>query len=184
MSEKKLLLHTCCAPCFSYVYELLKPTYNVISFFYNPNIAPLNEYNKRYNELKNFCDEKRIELYSAEHEARRWTSLVKEHRFLGERSERCRICYEIRLKKTFEIAKKNKINAVATTLSISPHKDAIMINKIGKELSMDFGIEFLEADFKKNDGFKKSLELSKAYGFYRQNYCGCIYSKMERDKNS
>jgi len=184
LSEKKLLLHTCCAPCFSYVYELLKPTYNVISFFYNPNIAPLNEYNKRYNELKNFCDEKRIELYSAEHEARRWTSLVKKHRFLGERSERCRICYKIRLEKTFEFAKKNKISTVATTLSISPHKDAIMINRIGKELSREFGIEFLEADFKKNDGFKKSLELSKAYGFYRQNYCGCIYSKMERNKNS
>jgi predicted adenine nucleotide alpha hydrolase (AANH) superfamily ATPase len=180
----KLLLHSCCAPCFGYVYELLEPQYNITSFFYNPNIAPLNEYKKRFEELKKFCGIKKTKLFAGEYDPRRWTSLVKEHRFSGERSERCRLCIEIRLRKSFEFALANSINTVATTLSISPHKDAGMINSIGKKLSLEFGIEFLEADFKKNDGFKKSLELSKVYGFYRQNYCGCIYSKLERNKKS
>ena len=110
--------------------------------------------------------------------------MVKAYRFSGEKSERCRICYEIRLRKSFEFAIANNIGIVTTTLSISPHKDAGVINAIGKKLCSEFGIEFFEADFKKNDGFKKSLQLSKAYGFYRQNYCGCIYSKLERDKSS
>jgi predicted adenine nucleotide alpha hydrolase (AANH) superfamily ATPase len=180
----KLLLHSCCAPCFGYVFELLRSQYSIIAFYYNPNIAPSKEYNKRYEELKNFCNVKQVQLFEGEYDARRWTGLVKEHRFSGERSERCRICYEIRLRKSFEFAKAGNIGMVATTLSISPHKDADIINSTGKNLSREFGIEFLEADFKKNDGFKKSLELSRAYGFYRQNYCGCIYSKLERNKKS
>lgn len=180
----KLLLHSCCAPCFSYVYELLESQYSVVPFFYNPNIAPAGEYNKRFNELKKFCDVKKIKLFTGDYDARRWTSLVKEQRFAGERSVRCRLCIEIRLRKSFEIAAANNTDIVATSLSISPHKDTEMINNIGKNLSLEFGIDFLEADFKKDDGFKKSLQLSKTYGFYRQNYCGCIYSKLERDKKS
>ncbi|MBN2403059.1 MAG: epoxyqueuosine reductase QueH [Spirochaetes bacterium] len=180
----RLLLHSCCAPCFGYVYELLESQYSIIPFFYNPNIAPLTEYNKRLEELKNFCGLKKVKLSIGEYDAKSWTSVVKEHRFSGERSERCWLCYEVRLRRSFEYAAANSIDMVTTTLSISPHKDAARINILGKKLSMEFGIEFLEADFKKNDGFKKSLELSKAYGFYRQNYCGCIYSKLERDKKS
>ena len=180
----KILLHSCCAPCFCHVYELLESKYSIIPFFYNPNIAPLSEYYKRLEELKIFCSLKRVTCFAGEHDARTWTSLVKEHRFSGERSERCRICIEIRLRKSFEFAAANSIGIVTTTLSISPHKDAVMINNIGKKIASEFGMEFLEADFKKNDGFKKSLLLSKTLGFYRQNYCGCIYSKLERDKNS
>jgi predicted adenine nucleotide alpha hydrolase (AANH) superfamily ATPase len=180
----KLLLHSCCAPCFGYVFELLESQYCITPFFYNPNIAPLNEYRKRFEEIKNFCITKKVKLFEGEYDARKWTGLVKEHRFSGERSERCRVCYEIRLRKSFEFAFTNNINMVATTLSISPHKDAEMINSIGKKLGSEFNLEFLEADFKKNDGFKKSLELSRAHGFYRQNYCGCIYSKLERNKKS
>ncbi len=180
----KILLHSCCAPCSGYVFELLEPEYAITSLFYNPNIAPMKEYKKRLEELRNFCDLKKITLIEGEYDPGRWTGMVKEHRFSGERSERCRVCYEIRLRKSFECAAANNINIVATTLSISPHKDADMINDIGKKLAGEFGIEFIEADFKKNDGFKKSLELSRAHGFYRQNYCGCVYSKLERDKNS
>ncbi|MFH0976655.1 MAG: epoxyqueuosine reductase QueH [Spirochaetota bacterium] len=179
-----LLLHSCCAPCFGYVHELLRPSYNVISFFYNPNIAPFKEYLKRHDELKKFCSLKGIEFYTGDFNTKYWTGRVKKYRFSGERSERCRICYEIRLRKTFEFASAKGINKVSTTLSISPHKDAAAINSIGSRLGKEFGIEFLEADFKKNDGFRKSIELSRAYGFYRQNYCGCIYSKLERDKKS
>ncbi len=180
----KLLLHSCCAPCFGYVYELLHPEYSISPFFYNPNIAPINEYHKRHQELDNFCAIKGIKLYTGECDAKQWTYLVKKHRFSGERSDRCWICYEIRLRKAFEFAKSNNFDIVTSTLSISPHKNAAKINSIGKKLNLEYGIKFLEADFKKKDGFKKSLELSKAHGFYRQNYCGCIYSKVEGDKNS
>jgi len=182
LQDKKLILHYCCAPCFGYVFELLRGEYEIMPFFYNPNIAPLSEYNKRLDELQRFCTDTGIELHKGEYCARKWTAMVKDYRSLGERSERCWICYEIRLEKAFELAVDQKADLVATTLSISPHKDAQKINNIWKRLSGKFGVEFLEADFKKNDGFKKSLEFSRQHGFYRQNYCGCIYSKMERTK--
>ena len=168
----------------AYVYELLKDDYNVVSCFYNPNITPMNEYNKRLHELQQFTEESGIELITGSYDTHSWTKKVKPYRFLGERSQRCWICYRIRLDKTFCCAHDKGIDLVATTLSISPHKSAERINSIGKELEKKFGIEFLIADFKKNDGFRKSVELSNKYSFYRQNYCGCIYSKMEREKNS
>lgn len=184
MNNKNLLLHSCCAPCFGYVYELLHDTYKITSFFYNPNIAPKSEYEKRYTELEKYCAILNCTLFDSDYNSKDWTKAVKDYRFSGEKSERCWICYEFRLRKTFETAGKNKFDIVATTLSISPHKDAEKINAIGEKLEKEFSIEFYKADFKKNDGFKKSLEISDKYGFYRQNYCGCIYSKLERDKNS
>ena len=184
MTKRDILLHTCCAPCFSYTYEVLKDSFHVVPYYYNPNISPEREYRKRLSELENFTRQLNLDLHIGNYDIRRWTERIKPFRFLGERSERCWNCYQFRLEGSFQFALKNGFEIVTTVLSISPHKDASVINRIGKELEMKYNVEFLEADFKKNNGFKKSVELSRRYGFYRQSYCGCIYSKMERDKNS
>lgn len=179
MQKKDLILHTCCAPCVGYVYELLSVEYSVVSYFYNPNITPLHEYEKRLNELQRFAIQKNFPAIEGPRDFRNWTQRVKKYRFAGERSKRCWECYRIRLEETFREAQRRKSDIVATVLSISPHKDAEMINRIGSELAAQFDIPFLEADFKKKDGFKKSVELSNKYGFYRQSYCGCVYSRNE-----
>ena len=124
---------------------------------------------------------KGIELYTGDYDIIKWKRDVRPYRFNGERSERCFVCYGARFEKSFDFAKSKGLGIVGTTLSISPHKDAEKINEIGGNLSQRYGIEFLRADFKKKDGFKKASELSNEYGFYKQHYCGCIYSKMERE---
>ena len=184
MAQRDILLHTCCAPCFSHSYELLKDSFKVVPYYYNPNISPEREYRKRLSELESYTGDIGVKLHIGNYDIREWTGRVKPFRFLGERSERCWHCYRFRLEESFRFAEENGFEIVATVLSISPHKDASMINEIGRELELKHGIAFLEADFKKNNGFKKSVELSRERGFYRQRYCGCIYSKMERDKNS
>lgn len=185
MQEKpKILLHACCAPCISHVYESLKDRYRVHACFYNPNIAPAKEYHLRLHELRKFSELKGFPLIEGEYDFRNWVKNVRDYRFYGERSPRCWQCYRLRLEETFRIALSLNIDLVGTVLSISPHKNAEMINRIGAELSAQYGIGFLEADFKKNDGFKKSVELSRQHGFYRQGYCGCIYSKLERNRES
>lgn len=177
---KTLLLHTCCAPCTAYVYELLEKKFLVTLFFYNPNIHPLSEYKKRLEELKRFTEKKQIKMIIDTSDAKKWHQKIAPYKDLGEKSERCWECYQIRLEKTFTESLKHKIDYVATTLSISPHKKAEVINKLGQKLSKDLGVGFLGRDFKKNDGYRKSVQLSKEYKFYRQNYCGCLYSKKER----
>ncbi len=184
MNTPRLLLHTCCAPCVAYVYRLLQHEYDISAYFYNPNIAPYEEYRIRRDELIRFGQNESFRVIEGDRDHKRWTSLVKEYRFLGERSPRCHECYRIRLEQSFKYALQNNYQVVATVLSISPHKDADMINQIGSELQEKYNVPFLKADFKKKNGFKKSVELSREYNFYRQNYCGCIYSKLERDKNS
>ncbi len=156
--------------------SLLEKDYSVAAFFYNPNIHPKGEYIKRRDELSGYSASRNFAVIEGEYDVRRWFDYVKDMRFLGERSERCRRCITLRLRKTFEKAKEESIEAICTTLTISPHKDAKMINEIGLGLSKEFGISFLVADFKKNDGFRKSLEISRAENFYRQRYCGCVYS--------
>lgn len=184
MTAKKLLLHTCCAPCIGYVYELLKDQFVVSAFFSNPNIMPADEYRIRYSELESYSRFKGFPLITEIPETKKWVKEVREFRFHGEGSERCWRCYEIRLESTFKKAAELKFDFVATTLSISPHKNAAKINEIGEKLSKKYGIEFYTADFKKNDGVKKSVEISKQNNFYRQNYCGCIYSKLEKNNTS
>lgn len=184
MNNRSLLIHTCCAPCISYVYELFVRDHDITVFYYNPNIAPRAEYDRRLSELERFGRIKGFPLVTGEYKAREWTMRVKKHRFLGERSLRCWECYRFRLEESFNKARELDSAAVTTSLSISPHKDAAMINSIGRELQDEYGIRFIEGDFKKNDGYRRSVELSRTYGFYRQNYCGCIYSKLERDANS
>jgi predicted adenine nucleotide alpha hydrolase (AANH) superfamily ATPase len=168
----------------AYVYEKLSEEFDVTIFFFNPNIMPGDEYSKRLDEIIRFSKDKGFELIIEEEFPGNWVSAVKKFRFSGEKSKRCWICYRYRLEKTFHEGKRLGFDIIATTLSISPHKIASKINEAGRDLSLKYDIDFLEADFKKNDGFKKSALLSEQYGFYRQNYCGCIYSKLERDKNS
>jgi len=180
----KLLLHVCCAPCHVHVNELLKDKYEIHAFFYNPNIAPRSEYEKRLGELKAYLRARTGRLVIGEYDAGAWFRAVRPYRFLGERSRRCQECIRLRLEATFRHASENGFDAVTTTLSVSPHKDAGMINDAGAELARRFGVEFIQADFKKNDGYRESVRLSRVYGFYRQNYCGCVYSRLERDKNS
>ena len=175
-----ILLHICCAPCMCYVYELLKDSFDVVSYFFNPNIFPETELNLRLNELRRFSDMKGFTLIESSGGSDEWLAEVSPLAAYGERSVRCFACFRYRLKAAFEKASELGIDTVATSLSISPHKDADMINKAGTELSEAYNINFYEADFKKKDGYKKSVELSRMYGFYRQDYCGCIFSKTEK----
>lgn len=184
MQSEKLLLHTCCAPCLGYVYEVLKEKYAVTAYFYNPNIMPAAEYRIRYSELESYSRIKGFPLITEIPDTKKWVKEVKDYRYYGESSERCWNCYEIRIENTFKKAAELNFDIVATTLSISPHKNAVKINEIGERLSRQYGISFYSADFKKNDGVRKSVEISKMNNFYRQNYCGCIYSKLEKDSNS
>jgi len=166
------------------VYQLLSDDFNITSYYYNPNIHPLSEYNKRLEELKKFSDKMDFPLITGEYDSGQWMHRVRPLRFYGERSERCRECYEMRLDSTFVKARELGMDVVTTVLSISPHKDAKMINSIGSRLQEKYGIEFYQADFKKRDGYKKSVQLSREHGFYRQDYCGCSYSMIERNRES
>jgi len=167
-----------------YVYELLREKFIVTAFFSNPNIMPVDEYRIRYAELESFSRLKGFSLVTEVPDTKNWVKEIKDFRYYGEGSERCWKCYEIRLDNTFKKAAELGFDVVATTLSISPHKNASKINEIGEKLSKKYGITFYIADFKKNDGVRKSVEISKKNNFYRQNYCGCIYSKLEKNSQS
>lgn len=173
---KKLLLHVCCAPCSPHVIELLQKEFELTAFFYNPNIHPHEEYARRLAEVERYCREHTIALVKGEYDTERWFSVVKGMEEQKEGAERCETCYRLRLEKTALIAQAHEIGCYATTLTVSPYKKAPVINRIGREAGERYSRIFYEADFKKQDGFKKSCELSKQYNFYRQTHCGCIYS--------
>ena len=181
---QKILLHACCAPCACHVVERLASDYDVSIFWYNPNISIPSEYEKRKEELFRFASGKGIPVLEQRPDKNGWARSVRQFALCGERSPRCWACYAFRLEETFRAAAANGIGLVTTALSISPHKDAARINEAGRGLSLSSGVSFLAEDFKKRDGFKRSLELSARYGFYRQDYCGCIWSKLERDRDS
>ena len=174
---KKLLLHTCCAPCVTVPLERLKPDFQITCYFYNPNIHPKKEYLKRLNELKKLLDDFHIKMIVADYEVKRWLQLVRGLEDVPEGGKRCEVCFRMRLEQTARFARENNYDAFTTVMSISPHKNADLLNRIGNELSQEFGVDYIEANFKKKDGFKRSVELSKKYNLYRQNYCGCIYSQ-------
>lgn len=174
--KRKLLLHICCATCAAYVLNKLKRDYKVTAFFYNPNIYPEEEYRHRFNEAQAYCRKNNIPFIEESPNQDEWFLITKGHENDPERGDRCTICYRMRLKKTAEYAQTHDFDLYGTDLSISPHKDAKRLNKLGKELAKQYGVGFLEADFKKQEGFKKAMAVSKCEGFYRQNYCGCIYS--------
>ena len=181
--EYNLLLHACCAPCSSYCLEYLTEYFNITVLFYNPNIDRDEEYIKRAEELKRFIKEKefknKVDMIDREYDPDEFYKAVKGYENYPEGHERCFICYRLRMEKATEIASSGRYDYFCTTLSISPLKNAAAINSIGKELSEIYSVKWLPSDFKKKDGYKRSIELSREFDLYRQNYCGCIFSKKE-----
>ncbi len=180
-----LLLHSCCGPCSSYVLEYLSRYFAVTVFYYNPNIDPKAEYDHRLEEQKRLIAllpaPIKIGLLEGSYEPDVFTQAVRSLERTGEGGERCRRCYEFRLRRTAETAKHRNFDYFTTTLSVSPYKNAVWINEIGLELEQEFGIKFLPSDFKKRGGYQRSIELSKQYDLYRQHYCGCVYSRREAE---
>ena len=172
-----LLLHLCCAPCSSYVIDLLNTYFDLSLYFYDPNIHPQEEYIRRRDEAQRHAAAESIDFHEGPYDVERWHELTKDNKADPEKGDRCRICYEMRLEAAARFALRLECQYFTTVLSVSPHKDAKRINETGLRLSEELGIKYLPADFKKREGFKKTVEMGKAYGFYRQDYCGCIYSK-------
>ena len=179
--KPKLLLHSCCGPCSSYVITYLQDYFDITILYYNPNIEPVGEYNKRKNEQIRFIKElnnPNVTLLDIDYDNNNYREYVKGYENDKEGGNRCHLCYELRLEKTANIAKENNYEYFGTTLTVSPYKNAQILNKIGENLSNQYGVKWLYSDFKKKDGYKKSIELSKKYNLYRQDYCGCEFSKM------
>lgn len=178
LKEKpKLLLHACCAPCCSYVLDYLSPHFSITVFYYNPNIFPYEEYEKRREETRRLAG-----LYGAGFVSGDWGNEAFESVIHGLRTEpegggRCTQCFRIRLKKTAQLAQQMECGYFTTSLTISPLKNAQKLNELSEKLARQYGLKALPSDFKKKDGYKKSILLSQQYGLYRQNYCGCQYSK-------
>ncbi len=177
----RLLLHSCCAPCSSYVLEYLSEYFEITDLYYNPNISPKEEHDFRAAELKRLADEmnfkNKVEVVEGRYNPEDFYEKVKGHENDKEGGERCFICYEMRLREAMEYAKKGGYDYFTTTLSISPLKNAQVLNDIGKKLEEESGVKYLYSDFKKKNGYKRSIELSREYDLYRQNYCGCVFSK-------
>lgn len=176
----RTLLHVCCAPCACFPVSLLAVNTAITMFWCNPNIAPVSENDKRKDEVLYLGKSLKIPVVESENIYDEWLSAVSPFSSDGERSERCRQCIRIRMRKSFEYAVRHNFSSVGTSLSVSPHKDYVMIQSIGKECESLYDIPFLDIDFKKNNGTKIGRDISKSYGFYRQNYCGCEYSRLER----
>lgn len=183
MEKKKLLLHACCAPCSSYVLEYLEEQYDITVFYYNPNITEKEEYIKRVNEINRFVSEApfaaNVKIIEGEYEPYMFLEISKGLENEPERGKRCYKCYELRMDKTARFAKENCYDVFTTTLSISPHKNAKWLNEIGMRLSEKYQVPYLYSDFKKKNGYTRSIQLSKEYNLYRQDYCGCVFSKEE-----
>ena len=181
-----LLLHSCCAPCSSYCLEYLSDYFKITVFYYNPNIYPEDEYYKRVSEQKHFIErlpaKNPISFIEGSYDTDRFFNITKGLEDCTEGGERCFLCYELRLRESAELAKKYQMDYFTTTLSISPLKNARKLNEIGDSLAGEYGIRYLNSDFKKRNGYKRSVELSEQYGMYRQYYCGCVFSKNQRDR--
>ncbi|MBQ8950506.1 MAG: epoxyqueuosine reductase QueH [Eubacterium sp.] len=197
-SKPKLLLHACCCPCSSHCIELLEKHFDITVFFYNPNIDEKAEYEKRLEELIRFSGEaefaRNIKIVRGEYEPELFHEMARGMENLPERGERCYKCYELRLGRTARYAAEQRFDFFTTTLSISPYKNAEWINEIGMRLETDMREKnedseskipvFLFSDFKKKNGYKRSIELSAEYNLYRQDYCGCVYSKIEKERKA
>jgi len=178
-----LLLHSCCAPCSSYCLEYLARYFDITVLYYNPNISPEAEFRKRANEEARFIDEfpaaAGVKLIVDEYHPEEFYSAVHGLENLPEGGERCFICYRLRLERAARYASEHGFDLFCTTLSISPMKNCEKLNEIGEELSAVYGVKYLPSDFKKRGGYKRSIELSHEYGLYRQNWCGCVFSKRD-----
>lgn len=175
-----LLLHSCCAPCSSHVLEYLGQYFNITVFYYNPNIFPESEYTKRILEQQTLIGQMRVKypvsFIAGSYDKDRFYEMAKGLEHVKEGGERCLKCYELRLRESAWIAKSGGFDYFTTTLSISPMKNAARLNEIGLRLQEEYGVNYLISDFKKKNGYKRSIELSKEYGLYRQDYCGCEFS--------
>ena len=180
---KRILLHSCCAPCSSHVITFLTKYFDITILYYNPNIAPIEEYNKRKAEQIRLINEietlNKIDIIDCDYDNNIYEEKIRGYEECPERGARCTICFNLRLEKTAQIAKENNYDYFCSTLTVSPYKNAPLINQIGEALSKKYDIKWLYSDFKKAEGYKKSIELSKKYGLYRQDYCGCIYSQRK-----
>ncbi len=175
---RRLLLHCCCAPCTSGVLWQLED-YDVTCFYYNPNISPKSEHDFRADELKRYLDIMKKDLIVGAYDNEKYVEKIMGLEQEKEGGKRCFLCFELRLRETAKLAKEKGFDLFTTTLSVSPFKNANVLNEIGEKISKEIGIEYLPANFKKNNGYLKSIENSKKYNLYRQNYCGCVYSKRD-----
>ncbi len=174
---KKLLLHSCCGPCSTQVIDFLKNDYDITIYYYNPNIDTNEEYQHRLSEQKRYCQIVGVPVVEDGYNSGDFLEKVKGFENEKEGGARCPICFKLRLQKTAQKAKALGFDIFGTTLTVSPHKNAEIINAIGKSVGYDEDIEFLEGNYKKQDGYKKSIEFSKKYNLYRQTYCGCKFSR-------
>ena len=183
-----LVLHSCCAPCSSAVLERLHEAFQLVVFYYNPNISPEAEFRHRADEQKRLVQimplSADVRVEEGEYDPQRFYELVRGHEEDREGGERCGICFEMRLRKTAEYACSIGAEYFTTTLSISPLKDAQRLNSLGAALAEEYGLRYLLSDFKKKDGYRRSCVLSEEYGLYRQDFCGCVFSKMERERQA
>ena len=184
--RKSLLLHSCCAPCSSAVLEKLQTIFDITVYFYNPNISEHEEYRKRVEEQKRLIEafnqknpESPIGMIDGDYEPQEFYDIAKGFETCLEGGERCFRCFNLRLEQTAKVAKEGEYDFFTTTLTISPLKNAAKLNEIGEEMAEKYEITWLPSDFKKKEGYKRSIELSKEYDLYRQNFCGCAYSKAE-----
>jgi len=179
-----LLLHACCAPCSTACLERLANYFKVTIFYYNPNITEKHEYQKRIEEIKKLLTlinpKYEVKLLEGDYNPKVFLDMSKGLEMEPERGKRCYKCYELRLEETAKIATKLGFNNFCTTLTLSPHKNSDWINEIGEKLDKEYESNYLYSDFKKKEGYKRSIELSKKYDLYRQDYCGCIYSKRDK----
>lgn len=184
--KPSLLLHACCAPCSSAVLERVADYFNVYIFYYNPNITPKSEYDARVNEVKKLLKLEpcavSTKLIEGKYDPERFLSIAKGREEMPEGGERCYDCYELRLRESAKKAAECGFEYFSTTLSISPYKHSSWLNEIGGRAAEEYGVRYLFSDFKKKNGYRRSIELSEEYGLYRQNYCGCYCSKAERER--
>ncbi len=182
----RLLLHSCCAPCSSYVLEYLTEHFEIVDFFYNPNISPAAEYGKRVEEIQRLIREiplkHGVRFVEGRYDPGRFFEAVRGMENIPEGGERCAVCFELRLREAAAKAKELGCDYFATTLTISPLKNAAKLNEIGERIAQETGTSYLVSDFKKRGGYQRSIALSREYELYRQNYCGCIFSKMEAER--
>lgn len=178
-----LLLHSCCAPCSSYTLEYLSRYFSITVFYFNPNISPKAEFDKRFAEQKRLIEalpsENKISLICGDYNYDEFLNIARGYESVPEGGERCFRCYRMRLEKTAEFAKQKGFDYFCTTLSISPLKNSQKINEIGFDVAEKYGVKWLPSDFKKREGYKRSIELSREYDLYRQNFCGCVFSKSQ-----
>lgn len=177
-----LLLHACCAPCSSYCVEYLSKYFDITLYFYNPNIESQEEFDKRFNEFTKIYERFNVKAIEEKYDSREFYDAIKGFEKEKEGGDRCTICYRLRLQKSMEYAENNHFDYFASTLSISPYKDTERLNKIGEEISKDRNVLYLVNDFKKKGGYLRSTILSKEMGLYRQDYCGCVFSKHEKEQ--